>query len=568
MRAAISSWFATATLIMMASFVGKVEASSSSCFADDFLIGSATASYQVEGGWNETGRTPSIWDTFCQEDPDRACAKVADDFLHRYQEDVDRMSDMGLQSFRFSVSWSRVMTWNGTNMVPNPEGMAFYHDLIRALSEKSIEPLLTMYHWDLPMALHENLDPPGWLSSEIVTHFGEYAAYLYDELGGKIRYWATFNEPWTFSVVGYGSGGHAPGMNNSDTNTYAVAHHTLLSHAVVVEDLRERRRRGAVREDAKIGIVLNCDASLPLDPDDPDDVAAAERGTQFALGWFLDPIVSGDYPAVMRERAGDRLPTFTPEQSALVRGSYDLFMLNHYGTHAVTSCDSDASLVPCDKLDPGWARDMGNDGSRFPDGTVPSSPNAKGVTNCGWFGAYPKGYLAVIRWMHQKDPDAHILLTENGFCGNATVDNEDQLWYYQSYLAEVAKGVNEENLPIVGYTAWSLVDNYEWGSYEPRFGLFYVDYPPEVGSHEGYTPTDADLKRVPRPAADFVSRVAKTRCVSPDDQKQQEESSKKLSFGTRVWNWTVRFFFVGVAVVIGTVVGTYVKNLRSGYTRI
>eukprot|EP00592_Proboscia_alata_P007513 CAMPEP_0194363558 /NCGR_PEP_ID=MMETSP0174-20130528/11377_1 /TAXON_ID=216777 /ORGANISM="Proboscia alata, Strain PI-D3" /LENGTH=505 /DNA_ID=CAMNT_0039137039 /DNA_START=172 /DNA_END=1689 /DNA_ORIENTATION=+ len=498
-----------------------------------------------------TGRQPSIWDDFCRESEDRACANVADDMLHRYEDDVQVMSDYGLESYRFSISWSRVMSWNGTAMNPNPDGIAFYRNLIRALREKRIEPILTMYHWDLPSALHTALSPKGWLNPSIVDYFDQYTNLLYHEFGADVKFWSTFNEPWSFVTLGYGLGVHAPGMSNSTTNTYLAAHHVLLSHAAAVTRFRALKETQIVREDARISIVLNCDFAYPLNPNNPSDVAAAERKMQFSLGWFLDPIIRGEYPAVMVEFAGDHLPVFSRKESSVLKGSYDLFMLNHYTSNLITPCDSIESNTPCEDLSPGWFRDMAID-SRLPPGARLSSVNEHGGHNCEWFGGYPEGYLETIRWMHRKDVHAEILLTENGWCGNATVDNQDQLWYYESYLQQVMNALRE-GIPILGYTAWSFLDNYEWGSFEPRFGLFYVEYPPQVGSHAGYTPKPTDLQRIARPAAGFISRIAKTKCF-PEAEAEAEATSNPT------------FLVLCFSMVIGSNLAFYLYRRRRSAT--
>ncbi|RLN98072.1 hypothetical protein BBJ28_00026805, partial [Nothophytophthora sp. Chile5] len=286
------------------------------CFPDEFLFGSATAAYQVEGAVKEGGRTPSIWDQFCRERPGVKCANVADDFYHRYHEDVKLMVETGLQSFRFSISWSRVMNWDPQlrGMRPNPEGIAFYHSLIDDLNANGIVPILTLYHWDLPLELHTELSPQGWLNTEIADHYVEYATLMFHEYGGKVNFWTTFNEPLSFSTSGYTTGREAPGFKGSPTQVYTVIHNVLLSHAKAVQQFRKLRVSNVVNAKARIGIVLNADFAYPLDSSNPEDVAAASRKMEFDIGWFLSPIVSGDYPAVMRERAGDRLPRFTPEQ--------------------------------------------------------------------------------------------------------------------------------------------------------------------------------------------------------------------------------------------------------------
>ncbi|GMF11058.1 unnamed protein product [Phytophthora lilii] len=487
------------------------------CFPDDFMFGSATASYQVEGAYAEGGRTSSIWDDFCR-DTNVSCANVADDFYHRYPSDLKLMADDGMQTFRFSISWSRVMTWNNAtrHMEVNPEGVAFYHSLIDDMNKNNLKPVLTLCHWDLPSGLQDDLTPQGWLNDEIIDHFVEYTTLVFQEFGQKLDYWTTFNEPWTFVTNGYGSGAHAPGFTDSEVNTYIAAHNVLRSHAKAVQKFRELRSSGVIRSTARIGMVLVSHWAYPLDESNPKDVAAANRAIEFDFGWFLEPMVSGDYPPIMREVVGDRLPKFTVEETELIKGSYDLLMMNHYASKAVTDCNSPTSQTSCDTLSLGWAKDKGIDDSRGPEGYRNSSRNSAGELNCPWFTAYPPGYLEHMKWVSAHDPSADLLLTENGWCGNEEINSDDQMWYFTNYVEQVYKAVTEENIKVIGYTAWSYLDNYEWGSFGPRFGLYYVDFPSNIGSPDYVTPQPSELTRVARPAAKWFSQLAKTKCIPED----------------------------------------------------
>ncbi|KAF4039720.1 Glycosyl hydrolase family 1 [Phytophthora infestans] len=534
----------------------SVTAGDSRCFPEDFLFGSATASYQVEGAVKEGGRTPSIWDQFCRERPEVKCANVADDFYHRYKDDIQLMAKTGLQSFRFSISWSRVMNWDSAlhGMRPNPEGIAFYHSLIDELNKNNIKPILTLYHWDLPLELHTELSPQGWLNSDIVQHFAEYAMLMFHEYGSKVNLWTTFNEPLSFTTAGYATGREAPGLTGSPTQVYAATHNVLLSHARAVQLFRELKKSHVISEKAQVAIVLNADYAYPLDESNPADVEAASRKMEFDVGWFLSPIVSGDYPSVMREIVGDRLPRFSRDETALLKGSYDLFMLNHYSTRAATDCDSSASQTDCNKLAIGWQRDRGVDISQTVPGTRPRSEKALKDSHCASFTAYPPGYLETIKWLHKHDTSADILLTENGWCGDDEIDNPDQLWYFQAYLEQVHKAITEEHIPVIGYTAWSFLDNYEWGSYESRFGLYYVNYTSESGSPDFYEPKPSDLARIPRPSAKWFQKVASSKCLNVDESSATTvETPESAGHSHHVWRWLfsiVAIAAVGFAVVV------------------
>lgn len=542
-------------MVLLGSKLTAATNSTDRCFPDSFLFGSATSAYQIEGGWNETGRTPSICDDFCRETPIQ-CANVADDFLHRYRDDIKLMADTGLSSFRFSISWSRVMNWdaNTKRMQRNQPGIDFYHSVLDELTKHGIAPILTLYHSDLPRELHAELSPPGWLNAEIKHHFAEYSTLMFTEFGSKVRFWSTFNEPNMFATYGYGNGLAAPGMRNSSTNVYTAGHNVLLSHALAVAKFRALKKTNAIRRDARIGIVIASENMYPLDANDKADVAAAERKMQFNLGWFLQPIVSGEYPVVMRERAGDRLPTFTAKQSALLTGSYDLFMLNYYSSHMTTDCSSSRSTVACKKLNLGWERDMGVDDTVLPPGARRSGKNRDGGYNCPWLGAFPQGYLDNIKWMHKFDPKADILLTENGFCGDEEIESEDQLWYFQTHLEKVLEAIVEAKIPVIGYTAWSFMDNYEWGSYNPRFGLFHVNFTAQTGTEEGYVPQPTDLTRTPRLAARWYSNVAKTKCLGSTTDHESatmvQSLARTLSEDGNIMSWFVALTAVAVIVFV------------------
>ncbi|KAE9318938.1 hypothetical protein PF008_g18394 [Phytophthora fragariae] len=488
------------------------------CFPDEFMFGSATAAYQVEGAWNESGRTPSIYDAYCRETPGIECANVADDFFHRYHDDIKLMVKTELQSFRFSTSWSRAMTWDpeARRMRPNPPGLAFYHSLIDELKANDITPILTLHHYDLPLALQSELDPQAWLNPDISSHFEDYATLMFNEFGRKVDFWTTFNEP--LDLVGYAYGMGFPNMppahRGSPTEAYEVSYGVLMCHAKAVKRLRELREAGVVASSARISMVLVSSYFYALDPSNPKDVAAAQRAMDFDMGWFSWPILTGDYPAIMREIAGDRLPRFTAEESALLKGSYDMFQLNHYSSQAVTDCDSPTSKVDCASLPPGWQKDKGVDDSHIVPGTLHPKPDRFGNNYCAnQFTPYPPGYLAMIKYVHAQDPTVDILLTENGWCGNDEIENLDQVHFFEAFVEQVYKAVVEEKIPVIGYTAWSFLDNFEWGSYKPRFGLYYVNWTSETGSPNFNNPKPTDLARIPRPSAKWFQKLSTTRCL-------------------------------------------------------
>ena len=294
-------------------------------FPEDFTWGTATSAYQIEGAAKADGKGPSIWDAFTHipgKTANNENGDVACDHYHRFREDIALMKDMGVDAYRFSISWSRIMP-TGRGEV-NEEGIQFYSHLIDALLEEGITPWVTLYHWDLPLALQLEMD--GWLNPEIQHVFADYAAVCFERFGDRVKHWITLNEPWVVSILGHGQGVFAPGRV-SNSEPYLAAHHLILSHARA----SERYRRDFAHQKGKVGWSNNCDWREPL-TDKPEDVAAAQRALEFFVAWFTDPVYKGDYPEVMREKLGDRLPQFTEGEKALIKGSSDFFGLNHYTT--------------------------------------------------------------------------------------------------------------------------------------------------------------------------------------------------------------------------------------------
>ncbi|KAF4324495.1 hypothetical protein BBO99_00000183 [Phytophthora kernoviae] len=546
-RANDYTWWKTAAILGMSAFTmlaslirmytksltPKIKRSSSGggmtkCFPSNFLFGTASSAYQVEGGWNATNREVSIWDNFCRDESNGVpCANVADDFINRYSSDIALMKQDGYGTFRFSISWSRAMSWNETTqrMQANPEGLAFYHALIDDLLANGIQPIMTLYHWDLPASLQSTLNPPGWLNEAMVDHFVDYATLIFEEFGQDVQFWTTFNEPASFILTGFALGYGPPKLGNSTTNAYDVAHVVLLSHAAAVQKFRELRdeKEGVILSTARISMVINSDWGVPLNESFSEDVAAADRKNEFHLGWFLSPLTTGDYPTVMRERIGDRLPNFTEQQSALVKGSYDLLMLNYYTSYATTDCDSERSETNCSDLTLGWANDLGVDDSRSPEGTRHAYGSLMDPNSCSSDSGYPPGYIQVIRFLHEHDTSADILLTENGWCGNETIANPDQVWYHRTHLGQVHKAIYEENIPIIGYTVWSFMDSFEWTSFAGRRGLYFVNFTDETGNIDEYSALPTQLERIQRSGGAWYSNVATTGCF-----EQEEEDNKYL----------------------------------------
>lgn len=391
-------------------------------FPEGFVWGTGTASYQIEGGWNDGGRGRSIWDTFSgagggTPNPGHEVlgdvGDVACDHYHKWKEDVALMRSLGLKSYRFSIAWPRLLP-NGTLAGGvSQAGVTFYNGLIDELLASGITPYVTLYHWDLPETL-QTASLQGWLDRRLVKLFAEYAGLCFTLFGDRVKYWTTFNEAWTFTVLGYGSGSKAPGRPyaNIATHPYLAGHTVLLAHAAAVGAYRAHANGAG----GKIGITNNCDWNEPAS-DRPEDVAAAERANEWWLAWFADPIWLGDYPASMRAKLGDRLPRFTDAEKESLRGSADFFGLNHYGSkfaaHQPTPPGYGTSAdAPYSYWSDYEASDFHTPDAAGRQSHAPDMPRGASV----WLYSVPWGLRKLLNWVHRRyGPAVHVYVTENGW---------------------------------------------------------------------------------------------------------------------------------------------------------
>lgn len=450
-------------------------------FPDDFKWGTATSSYQIEGAHNQDGRGPSIWDAFCTipgkvRNFDNGNTTI--DHYNKFKSDVALMKAQGFKAYRFSISWSRILP-DGKGKV-NEKGIAFYSDLINELLANDIEPWITLYHWDLPLALQ--MEEDGWLNPKMADYFAAYASLCFSNFGDRVKNWITLNEPWVVSILGYGQGVFAPGRV-SNTEPYLAAHNLLLAHAKTVSIFR----KDFSSQKGTIGITNNCDWREPLTKE-PEDIEAAERALLFFLGWFADPVYFGDYPEVMKSRLGDRLPVFTAEEKTLLKGSSDFFGLNHYTT-----------MMAKNAKEPQKTSVYGNGGLSEDQDVELSQDASWEVTSMKW-AIVPWGCRKLLQWIDERYDRPVIYITENGCAfddkvSNGQVNDQKRVEFYSGYLFEahnaLSNGVN-----LGGYFAWSMFDNFEWASgYGPRFGINYVDYD--------------TLERIPKDSAKWFKEVIK-----------------------------------------------------------
>jgi beta-glucosidase len=425
-------------------------------FPKDFVWGAATASYQVEGAAAEDGKGPSVWDVFCKRKGaifEGDTGDVACDHYHRYKEDVALMKALGVRSYRFSVSWPRVLP-NGVGAV-NEKGVDFYKRLLDELGKNDIEPFCTIFHWDYPEALYKK---GGWLKRESADWFAEYTTLLADRFSDRIKVWATYNEPQCFIGLGLLDGAHAPGDKLKFSEYLVAAHNAMRAHAKSVQALRARVRDPKA---SKIGLVLGTQVSMPAS-DQPGDIEAA-RTAIFSVGrsqwnnaWWTDPVLLGRYPEDGIAAAGKDMPKLKPSDLEEMKQPLDFLGLNIY---------------------------KGDTFRRGADGKPEKIPLPSGYPRAGsdWEPITP----ACMYWGPKYFYDRYKLpmsITENGLATrdqlflDGKVHDPQRIDYMHRYLAELARAI-KDGVPVTGYYAWSLLDNFEWADgYKQRFGLVYVDY--------------------------------------------------------------------------------------------
>jgi len=451
-------------------------------FPEDFVWGTATSAYQVEGAAATDGKGPSIWDAFTSipgKIHKNETGEVACDHYHRFREDVQLMQEMGVTAYRFSISWSRVMP-TGKGEV-NEAGIDFYSDLIDVLLEVGITPWITLYHWDLPLTLQ--LEDDGWLGANISEYFAAYADMCFARFGDRVKNWITLNEPWVMAILAHGQGVFAPGRV-SNSEPYLAAHNQILAHAKSVRIYREKYGH----QQGQIGMSNNCDWREPL-TDKPQDIEAATRALEFFVSWFADPIYKGDYPQTMKDRLGERLPAFTDSEKKLIKGSSDFFGLNHYTTMYAAHDDG---VGPNQNV-------YGNGGISEDQDVNLSIDKAWPQTLMNW-AVVPWGCKKLLHWLANRYDNPAIYITENG-CAYpdkivaGEVHDPERLAFYKGYLLACQEAISE-GVNLKGYFAWSFMDNFEWASgYEKRFGLHYVDF--------------ETLERTPKQSAHWLRKAIK-----------------------------------------------------------
>ena len=429
-------------------------------FPDGFLWGAATSSYQIEGAANEDGRGASIWDVFSKTPGNVAngdTGDIANDHYHRFPQDIAVMKEIGLQGYRFSFAWPRMFP-NGDG-AREERGFAFYDRLIDGLLAAGIEPLATLYHWDLPQALQ---DKGGWVNREIVDRFTDYSTSVVERFGDRVKKFSPINEPWVVAWLGYGTGVHAPGIKDR-ASAFAAAHHTVMAHAASTRAMR------AVRSDIFTGPVLNQANYVPDDTNDPEQSRAADILDAVQNRFWMDAFMKGQYPEILMKEFGKELEAVVKDgdlKFASVKN--DFIGINYY-------CDSRVGS-PVEGVKTGYTV------SGLLGLSIDESPRGP-LTEMGW-PLTPDGLRnLLVRWHSEYGAQCpHIYITENGAAygdgpdASGRIKDDQRIEYLSTHLKAVSQAISE-GCPIKGYYQWSLMDNFEWAlGYDKRFGIVHVDF--------------------------------------------------------------------------------------------
>ncbi|KAH1027671.1 hypothetical protein HUJ05_001136 [Dendroctonus ponderosae] len=491
----------------------------------DFLIGAGTSAFQIEGAWNEDGKGESIWDTFLHDKNAQENGDIACDSYHKWEEDVANAKALGLDFYRFSIAWTRILP-NGTLNNINQQGIDYYLNLIKALKAEGIEPMITIYHWDMPQHIYEL---GGLLNTQFVDYFGDFARLVYQnyapyvkycnklyykasrvtsfvatdrinlnntgtnkvkqyEVGKKLRF--TINEPTLVCNGGYGSGFMAPGLHLIGDGIYQCGYVLLQAHARAYRIYEEEFKP---LYHGHVGLVINFDWAEAA-TDSSADLEAQERYIEFELGWWANPIFLGNWPQIMIDRIADRsrlegfarsrLPEFTEEEINYINGTHDFFALNTYGVGQVE-----------DEPEP-----------EIGEPSYVSDEAVRSVRSNDFY--YPEGLRTSVNYINQKYQPRGIIITENGkgIRQGDSLDDQERINTIRvrcknDFMSALVDAAVEDGVNVIGYSVWSLMDNFEWGSYESKFGIIQVDF------------ESPDKTRTWKESAKWYQNVATTRIL-------------------------------------------------------
>jgi beta-glucosidase len=440
---------------------------SSRSFPPDFVWGTATAAYQVEGAVGEDGRTPSIWDTMTHTPgriKDGTTGDVAVDQYHRYRDDIALMSELGVSAYRFSIAWPRIQPAPG---VVNQAGLDYYRRLADALGEAGIAPYATLYHWDLPQYLQ---DAGGWPSRDTALRYADYVSTVVEALGDRIPTWTTLNEPWCVAYLGYADGEHAPGLHDHPASL-AAAHHLNLAHGLGAQAIR------AASADARVSVTLNLQVLRPAS-DSPEDLAAVQQCERVANGVWLGPMLEGAYdPRLFADTAHVSDWSFVRDGDlAEIRQPLDFLGVNYYSTSTVRRIPGARTPTWQEAHSTAWT------GAWPGTETIEFLPPTGPLTAMGW-NQEPQALTELLVGLHRAYSGLNLVVTENGaafddeYRPGEEIADPQRTAYYAAHIGALGRAI-DEGAPVKGYFAWSLTDNFEWAwGHSRRFGLFYVDYP-------------------------------------------------------------------------------------------
>ncbi|XP_044260672.1 myrosinase 1-like [Tribolium madens] len=454
-------------------------------FPDDFLFGVASSAYQIEGGYDSRGKTTfdHHWELNSSMVADSSNAKTACDSYNQYQKDIDLLVDLGVNFYRFSISWPRILPRGFPNEV-NPDGIRYYNNLIDGLLAKNIQPMVTMFHFDLPKPLQ---DLGGWTNPVISDLFEDYARILFKNFGNRVKYWITINS----NTWGYGDSDWPPMVNQSGFGDYLCVKNTVLGHAKVYH-LSKREFR---EQKSQIGFVVDGRWYEPAS-ESSQNRDAAERAREFNVGIWLNPIYgSGDFPAIVKQRvkttsekegfSKSRLPEFTPDEINFVKNSFDFLGVNIYTSFLVKDVDER------NDKDFSWDKDMKAE--------IYQDSRWEGAKS-NWLKVTPWGLRKVLGWIKQKYNNPPMFITENGFSDGGEIEDLGRVKFMELYLKALLEAIDKDRVKVKGYAAWSLLDNFEWlVGYTEKFGLYHVDF------------ADPHRKRTPKSSSKWYKKLIERR---------------------------------------------------------